>query len=94
MLGDPRPFRAHGVVRLAHDHSHRTGRTELARARLDGERVADLRRLQGSGSLPSMVGVDAYVVLAADRAEFEAGAELPALFVREGHGSPNHPFSG
>lgn len=94
MLGDPRPFRSHGTVRLAHAHSHRTGRTELARARLDGARVADLRRLQGSGSLPSMVGVDAYVVLDANRAEFPEGAELPAIFVREQHGSPTHPFGG
>jgi molybdopterin molybdotransferase len=96
MLGDPQPFRAHGRVRLAHPHRHRTGRTELARARLerrDGELIADLRRLQGSGSLPSMVGVDAYVVLAADQEQFAADATLPALFVREVTGSASHPWS-
>ena len=56
MLGDSQPFRATAQVELAAAHRHRTGRTELARARLEereGRLVAHLHTRQGSGSLPS-----------------------------------------
>ncbi|HMI92268.1 MAG TPA: hypothetical protein VK509_12920, partial [Polyangiales bacterium] len=56
----------------------------LARAVLlpsdgDGRPRARLHALQGSGSLPSMVGVDALVVLDAHTESFAAGAIAPAL---------------
>ena len=95
MLGDPRPHRESLGVRLAHPHRHSAGRTELARARLSfaQESVeAQLTRLQGSGSLPSMVGVDALVVLPAEQAEFSAGERLQALRLNTSAGSAQHPF--
>jgi molybdopterin biosynthesis enzyme len=74
-------------VQLEHAHRHGTGRVELARAQLlpgaSGERArVRLHALQGSGSLPSMVGADVLVVLAAETERFEAGALLPALPLR------------
>lgn len=95
MLGDPRPFRtAHEVV-LSHDHRHSTGRPELARARVTrvGDHLeATMHRLQGSGSLPSMVGIDALVLLAADTEHFRKGSRLQAILLRDDHGSASPPF--
>ena len=82
MLGDPAPFRPRVLVELAAEHRHSTGRLELARAgleRRDGRLLARLHARQGSGSLPSVVATDAYVLLDADRERFEAGERLPAL---------------
>lgn len=83
MLGHPTPYPSLIDVRLAREHRHATGRTELARARLaraaDGILEAHIAAQQGSGSLPSMCGVDALVVLAAERAAFGQGAIVPAL---------------
>jgi molybdopterin biosynthesis enzyme len=41
--------------------------------------VVALHRLQGSGSLPSFVGVNALVILPADRAELVAGEKVEAI---------------
>jgi molybdopterin molybdotransferase len=95
MLGHPRPFRCRHEVVLSHRHRHGTGRPELARATV--ERTPDgwsatMLRLQGSGSLPSMVGVDALVLLAQDQAEFETGTRLPALLLRDDVGATEAPF--
>lgn len=95
MLGDPRPYRvAHSVV-LEHAHRHSAGRPELARAavRVDGGRLsARMLRLQGSGALPSMVGVDALVLLPADVGHFEAGTTLPAILLRDELGADRPSF--
>ncbi len=95
MLGDPRPFRARTRVRLSRDHRHSVGRTELARATLERRPEGDYATplsLQGSGSLPSMVGVDVLLVLPADVGEFAAESELDALLIHDRLGSPEIPI--
>ena len=94
MLGDPAPYRPRVEVALAEDARHAAGRLELCRARLvrqGGRLLARLHALQGSGSLPSLVGVDAYVLLPADRERFAAGERLPALLLGE-PGAAEPPF--
>jgi molybdopterin molybdotransferase len=84
MLGDPRPDRARVRVRLAAPLARTPGRTEFARARLrrtDTGLVAELALRQGSGSLPSLVGVDALVVIPADAERLAEGSELDALLL-------------
>jgi molybdopterin molybdotransferase len=95
MLGDPRPFRPPHAVRLNHPHRHSPGRPELARGKLTQTAegwALHLHRLQGSGSLPSMVDVDALVLLPAGEAEFEPGRVLPAILLRDDTGHPHPPF--
>lgn len=95
MLADPAPYRAAAQVRLGRAHTHKTGRTELVRATLqrgpDGLTV-ELHRRQGSGSLTSMVGVDALVVLPADQASFAEGEQLTALLLHERRGVAESPW--
>ncbi len=83
LLGDRHPFRPAIDVVLSHPHRHDLGRPELARARLirrDGAVPrAELLRRQGSGSLPSIAGVDALVILPAERETFEPGDVLEAI---------------
>jgi molybdopterin molybdotransferase len=96
LLGDPRPFRVRHEARLAVDHRHEAGRVELARATVElrgGQLFATPLRLQGSGSLPSMVGVDALVVLDEAREAFTAGERLPTLLLRDATGSAASPFA-
>jgi molybdopterin molybdotransferase len=85
MAGHAAPYPALIQVELDHDHRHGTGRTELARAALrstaDGRWLAQLHRLQGSGSLPSLSGADALVVLDADQERFARGSALLALLL-------------
>jgi len=87
MLGQTAPYPELIDVRLEHAHRHATGRTELARAQLvhgaSGEIVARLHALQGSGSLPSLCGADALVVLDGATESFAAGAVLRALPLRQ-----------
>jgi molybdopterin molybdotransferase len=96
MLGDDAPYPELIDVRLERDHRHGTGRTELARARLvrggDGAPFARLHELQGSGSLPSMCGVDALVVLDAEVEHFAAGSSLRALPLRQDRGQREPQF--
>ena len=76
MLGDPQPHPQPVVARLREPYRRRPGRVEIARAvatREGDEIVVTLHQLQGSGSLPSFVGVNALVILPADRGELEAG---------------------
>jgi molybdopterin molybdotransferase len=89
MLGHTAPYPSPIEVRLEHAYRHATGRVELARASLtgaahegDSRPLARLHALQGSGSLPSMVAVDALVVLDANVESFAAGAIVPALPLR------------
>ncbi len=95
MIGDPKPYRVRREVVLAKDHRHSPRRPELARARLSvegGQAHAHLLRLQGSGSLPSMVGVDALVMLPAEVAQFKAGERLGAIGLRDEEGAAVAPF--
>lgn len=97
MVGDPRPFRPVRTVRLTHDHRHSPKRPELARARIEavqGELQAEMHRLQGSGSLPSMVGIDGLVLLEAGVEQFAAGTLLPAVLFGDGTGASVPPFDG
>ena len=96
MMGDPRPYRARHEARLAVAHRHGTGRLELARATVTlaaGRLVATPLRLQGSGSLPSMVGADALLLLDEAKATFAAGEMLPVLLLRDELGSDVSPFA-
>jgi molybdopterin molybdotransferase len=95
MTGDARPYRARHHAILAVDHRHATGRMELARATIaveEGRLVATPLRLQGSGSLPSWVGIDGLLLLDEDRAEFSSGESVPAILVRDETGSARSPF--
>jgi molybdopterin molybdotransferase len=82
MLGDPRPHPQPVLARLRDSYRRRPGRIEIARAvatREGDEIVVALHQLQGSGSLPSFVGVNALVVLPADKAELEAGERVETI---------------
>jgi molybdopterin molybdotransferase len=95
MQGLRAPYAAPIEVELASEHRRRPGRTELARARLDrraGRLVATLHPLQGSGSLPSMAGVDALVIFPGERELFEAGERLRALPLGAAGRSAEPPF--
>jgi molybdopterin molybdotransferase len=82
MLGDREPHPQPIVARLQHPYHRRPGRVEIARAVAtrhgDEIRVA-LHPRQGSGSLPSFVGVNALVILPTDRADLEAGERVDAI---------------
>ncbi len=97
MQGDPNPYRPVAQVALDKAHTHKTGRTELARARLsggaEGPMKATLLTRQGSGSLPSMLGVDALVVLDPNQGTFEAGSLQRAILIRDGRGIAQPPFA-
>ena len=88
MLGHAAPYPSLVAVTLTHAHRHGTGRPELARAALDvgpgGELRARLHARQGSGSLPSIAGADALVLLDGELERFEAGVRLPALLLEGG----------
>jgi molybdopterin molybdotransferase len=95
MLGDPAPHPRPIPVRLAHDHRHKPGRPELARAELrDGPAgiEAILSQRQGSGALPSVARAEALVLLPADEGSFSKGQELLALPFGAPRGSAKSPF--
>jgi molybdopterin molybdotransferase len=82
MLGDPQPHLEPVVARLRDSYHRRPGRVEIARAvatREGDEIIVALHRLQGSGSLPSFVGVNALVILPADKGELTAGEKVEAF---------------
>lgn len=82
MLGDPEPHPQPVRARLRDAYRRRPGRVEVARGiatREGQEIVVALHDLQGSGSLPSFVGVNALVILPADRGELAAGEQVDAL---------------
>jgi molybdopterin molybdotransferase len=97
MLGHPTPYPGLVQVELEREHRHSVGRTELARARLvrgdDGRLIARLHALQGSGSLPSMCGIDALVVLDSDVAHYASGARVRALVLRGTASQSEPPFA-
>ena len=82
MLGDPRPHPQPVLARLRDGYRRRPGRVEIARAtatREGDEIVVTLHDRQGSGSLPSFVGINALVILPSDKAELAAGEQVEAL---------------
>jgi len=82
MLGDPQPHPQPVVARLRDAYHRRPGRVEIARGvatREGDDIIVSLHRLQGSGSLPSFVGVNALVILPADRADFAAGEKVETI---------------
>lgn len=96
MLGARAPFRPTIPVTLTRGHRHRPGRTELVRARLAASEtgiLAEPHSRQGSGSIPSMVGVDALVIVPAERGDLDGGDRLRALVLSEGRGAASSPFS-
>lgn len=82
MLGDPMPHPQPVTARLTHAYARRPGRVEIARGvatkTAEGIEVT-LKKLQGSGSLPSFVGVNALVILPSDRGELQAGETVETL---------------
>ena len=87
MLGDPKPHPETVVARLRDAYQRRPGRVEIARGvvrREGGELVVALHDRQGSGSLPSFVGINALVVLPADRSELAAGETVEAILYGPG----------
>ncbi|MDH5671633.1 MAG: molybdopterin molybdotransferase MoeA [Myxococcales bacterium] len=86
MLGDLRPYRQPVTVELTQALFHDPGRLELVRARLRheaGRLLAEPHPRQGSGSLPSMSGVDALVMVPTDCTRVAAGEKLSALLLSE-----------
>jgi molybdopterin molybdotransferase len=96
MQGDLRPFRLGHPVALGAPHRHSPGRPELARAAVirdaAGRLVAHLNPLQGSGSLPSMVGVDALVMLPQGQRDFAAGEVVQAVLLQDQTGGAEPAF--
>ncbi|MCB9591716.1 MAG: molybdopterin molybdotransferase MoeA [Sandaracinaceae bacterium] len=88
MLGDPLPHRPLLRVRLARPLTAPATRTELYRARLEGD-VAHPAATGSSADLSSLVGVDAFVILPAGTGPLE-GAD--ALDVRGGRGVATSPW--
>lgn len=94
LQGDAAPYPLRVPVRIDRAYRRRPGRTELVRARLvpgaEGL-IAELATLQGSGSLPSMAGAGALVVVPAERGDLGEGELLPALLLA-GPGCAQPPF--
>jgi molybdopterin molybdotransferase len=82
MAGRTRLHRSRRRVRLAHDVSHTTGRTEFQRAIVTstgGGYTAMTTGFQGSGRLLSMHGANALLVLPYQQGDFPAGTEVEAI---------------
>ena len=82
MLGDSEPHPQPVRARLREPYRRRPGRVEIARARAtrEGDELfVTLNQRQGSGSMSSFVGVNALVILPADRGELEAGELVDAI---------------
>ena len=97
MLGDPKPHPQPVIARLRDPYRRRPGRVEIARAvatREGDEVIVALHDRQGSGSLPSFVGINALVVLPADRAELAAGDRVEAILWGAGLKSDHSCFDG
>lgn len=95
MLGDPRPHPQPILARLREPYRRRPGRVEIARAvatRDGDEIVVALHDRQGSGSLPSFVGINALVILPADKSELSAGEQVEAILWGPGLRAESSPF--
>jgi molybdopterin molybdotransferase len=85
MLGDPAPERPRLSVRLAAPLARKAGRPELIRVRLtrqQGALLAQPAARQGSGSLPSLVDVDALVLIPGELEHVSPERELEAILLR------------
>jgi molybdopterin molybdotransferase len=79
-------------VRLSAPFAHKPGRTEFVRARVHvqaGVWVADAHANQSSGSLGSLSGQSALVIVPAERADIAQGEQLQAIMT----GLPRRPDS-
>ena len=76
--------------------TRRTGRTELARGTwVPGEpNTVRLQRGHGSGSVPSMAGVDVLVILPSEQASFSRGERVRAIRLDGRTGVSSSPFVG
>ena len=82
MLGDPKPHPQPVVARLRDSYRRRPGRVEIARGvatREGDEVIVALHDRQGSGSLPSFVGINALVILPPDKGELAAGEQVEVM---------------
>lgn len=97
MLGDPQPHPQTVTARLQKAYRRRPGRVEIARAvatREGDEIVVALHDRQGSGSLPSFVGINALVILPSEKAELAAGEQVEAILWGPGLRAERSPFEG
>jgi molybdopterin molybdotransferase len=78
LQGDPQPFPAATRARLTHALRHEPGRTEFARAVLDGDAVTALGN-QASGAVTSMAHANALVVVPAELGSLSEGAAVDVL---------------
>lgn len=88
MLGDPRPHRPRRRVTLSRPARAPSSRTELVRARLEGD-VARPLPSRGSGDMSSLVGMDALIILPEGAGEV---SEADALDVRPGARAATSPW--
>jgi molybdopterin molybdotransferase len=96
MLGDARPHPQPVTARLRTGYKRHPGRVEIARGvatREGQEIIVTLKDKQGSGSLPSFVGVNALVILPADREEVAAGEQVEAILWGSGLRSETSYFN-
>jgi molybdopterin molybdotransferase len=78
LQGDPQPWASATRARLTHPLRHEPGRTEFARAVLDGDRVTALGN-QASGAVTSMAQANALVVVPAELGPLSEGAAVDVL---------------
>lgn len=88
MIGDASPHRERIKVKLSRPMTAPATRTELARARLEGD-VAHPSSRQGSGNMTSLVGLDVLLILPAGAGKI---TEADALDLRGGRGSAQSPW--
>ncbi len=88
MIGDASPHRERIRVQLSRPMRAPETRTELARARLEGD-VAHPASRGGSGNMTSLVGLDVLVILPAGAGQV---TEADALDLRGGRGSAQSPW--
>ncbi len=95
MLGDPQPHPQPVLARLRDAYTRRPGRVEIARAvatREGDEIIVALHGQQGSGSVPSFVGINALVILPSDATELAPGAQVEAILWGSGLMGSRSPF--
>jgi molybdopterin molybdotransferase len=95
MLGDPRPHPQPVLARLRDPYRRRRGRVEIARGvatREGNEIVVALHEQQGSGSLPSFVGINALVIIPSDATELAPGDPVEAILWGSGLTGTRSPF--
>jgi molybdopterin biosynthesis enzyme len=95
MLGDPQPHPQPVLARLRDAYTRRPGRVEIARAvatREGDEIIVALHGQQGSGSVPSFVGINALVILPSDATELAPGTQVEAILWGSGLMGSRSPF--